>query len=134
MTSPAPETRVCSVCEKEVLVSQLAKKTPRGKHYKRSWCKSCEYKKRSASRKRNPERRARDAAKNLLRNKRPERRLKVLARAAVMNALRSGKLIKQACEVCGCSQTEGHHDDYTKPIDVRWLCQEHHRMAHRRDP
>ena len=34
------------------------------------------------------------------------------------------------CEVCG-SQTdlEMHHDDYEKPLEIRWLCFRHHLEA-----
>lgn len=35
------------------------------------------------------------------------------------------------CEVCGTTENvHRHHDDYTKPRDVRFLCAEHHRQHH----
>lgn len=40
-------------------------------------------------------------------------------------ALRSGLLVRQPCEVCG-KKADGHHDDHTKPLAVRWLCRSHH--------
>jgi hypothetical protein len=45
-------------------------------------------------------------------------------------AIKSGKLQRQPCEVCGATKVHGHHDDYTKPLDVRWLCPLHHRRLH----
>lgn len=51
------------------------------------------------------------------------------ARKAVNNALRSGKLIKKSCKVCGNFETTAHHHDYTKPLDVIWLCKQHHQEA-----
>ena len=44
------------------------------------------------------------------------------------NALRNGTLTKEPCEVCGVREVEKHHEDYSKPLDVRWLCRKHHRL------
>lgn len=55
---------------------------------------------------------------------------KYKAQSAVNNALRSGKLTRQPCEQCGDVKSQGHHDDYSKPLDVRWLCFTHHREHH----
>lgn len=56
--------------------------------------------------------------------------IKVAARQAVSRAVRSGLLHKQPCEKCGCTKVDAHHDDYSKPLDVRWLCRKHHLMEH----
>lgn len=47
------------------------------------------------------------------------------ARRDVAHAVKSGKLRRQPCEVCG-ERAEAHHPDYAKPLDVRWLCRRHH--------
>lgn len=56
---------------------------------------------------------------------------KEVARQGLRNAIRRGELLKQPCEVCGASDVEAHHCDYTKPLDVMWLCKEHHSEWHR---
>ena len=58
--------------------------------------------------------------------KHPERKA---ATVTVNNAVRDGRLKKQPCEVCGAVKVEAHHDDYTKPLEVRWLCNKHHKIA-----
>lgn len=55
---------------------------------------------------------------------------KVAARKAVSNAITSGKLVRQPCEVCGSTDVRGHHDDYRQPLVVRWLCPVHHTECH----
>lgn len=63
---------------------------------------------------------------------------KAAARDAVQRAVRSGKIVRQPCEVCNVThgsqrrdgsvvKVEAHHDDYSKPLEVRWVCTEHHR-------
>lgn len=57
---------------------------------------------------------------------------KYKAHLLVNNAIRKGTLIKKPCEVCNTTEhVHGHHDDYTKPLEVRWLCAEHHVAHHR---
>lgn len=46
------------------------------------------------------------------------------------NAIRDSLLLKQPCEVCGHTKVVAHHDDYDKPLEVRWLCQIHHTQWH----
>lgn len=58
----------------------------------------------------------------------PER---AAAKRAVMIAVRSGNIIPQPCEVCGKSSAQAHHDDYSKPLEVLWLCRFHHGERHR---
>ncbi len=54
-----------------------------------------------------------------------------IAREAVGNAIKYGKLVREPCEECGKVETvEAHHDDYEKPLDVRWLCKHHHNLHH----
>lgn len=47
------------------------------------------------------------------------------------NALRDGKIQPQPCEECG-AEAEAHHEDYSKPLEVQWLCMEHHKALHKR--
>jgi len=56
---------------------------------------------------------------------------KLRARQAVYCALRNGKLARRPCEICGNQNSQAHHDDYSKPLDVRWLCLKHHREYHK---
>jgi hypothetical protein len=52
------------------------------------------------------------------------------ARWQVRRAIEAGRLQRQPCEVCAAARVEAHHDDYAKPLDVRWLCRTHHREHH----
>lgn len=59
----------------------------------------------------------------------PEKRR---AHKKVECALLSGKLVRQPCERCGTTvPVHAHHDDYSKPLEVMWLCQTHHKERHR---
>ena len=57
--------------------------------------------------------------------------LKYAAHTKVTNCIRDGKLFKENCEICGSTNTHAHHDNYTKPLDVRWLCPVHHHEWHK---
>ena len=52
------------------------------------------------------------------------------AHRTVRRAIMAGELLRQDCEECGAASTQAHHDDYDKPLVVRWLCRTHHRLWH----
>lgn len=52
------------------------------------------------------------------------------ARYSVAHAIRSGRLKVMSCEICGL-KAQAHHDDYNKPLEVRWLCRDHHVEWHK---
>jgi hypothetical protein len=62
--------------------------------------------------------------------KNPEKRR---AHSALNHEVRRGRTVKpKSCEVCGAQEPlHAHHDDYSKPLEVRWLCQRHHVEIHR---
>lgn len=53
------------------------------------------------------------------------------AHGATASAIRRGLIERKPCEVCGNPQTDGHHPDHRKPLDVVWLCRKHHKAEHR---
>jgi hypothetical protein len=60
----------------------------------------------------------------------PKNAKKTRASWAVRYLVRIGLLKRQSCEVCGAPRAHGHHDDYSKPLDVKWLCPAHHAQRH----
>lgn len=54
------------------------------------------------------------------------------ARVMLGNAVRDGKVVKPTdCEVCSYpADVHGHHDDYSKPLDVIWCCTACHALIH----
>ena len=58
--------------------------------------------------------------------------LEYAAHKKLTHAVASGKIVKQPCEICGSTyRIHGHHDDYSKPLNVRWLCSQHHKQWHK---
>lgn len=49
----------------------------------------------------------------------------------VAYAIKCGNIKRMPCEICGKDKTHAHHDDYSKPLEVRWLCDKHHNEWHR---
>lgn len=60
--------------------------------------------------------------------------VKRAAQSMVLSAIRSGKIIKpKRCTECRRTvKIDGHHEDYSKPLDVIWLCRACHLRRHRK--
>lgn len=117
-----PVTLICE-CGKE-------KKSTR-KHY----CDECLLKRRRATNNAAGKRRRQFAKQNgYLLEAIPlspmQHELRRNARNLINKMLRQGLLERQPCEVCKNLKVEAHHDDYSKPIEVRWLCKQHHYEHH----
>lgn len=64
-----------------------------------------------------------------------ERRMDILkrklSRSEVQRCIKNGSLVKESCEICGTTENlEAHHEDYNKPLEIKWLCSIHHHMLH----
>lgn len=59
----------------------------------------------------------------------PLARLKANCRAYANVYLKRGKIKKKSCEICG-NEAQMHHNDYSKPLEITWLCREHHIQFH----
>ena len=105
----------------------------------RSWCKSCKkeadrvYEQKKARKESRNQRNkkyfqtkvgkeVRKKADARYQKANPE---KVKARSAVAYALKTGRLFKQPCH-CSKTKAGAHHEDYSKPLNVIWLCPKHH--------
>ncbi len=59
-------------------------------------------------------------------------RHKKKAKDAVYRAILNGTLMKpKTCGLCLNTSVQAHHEDYSKPLDVVWLCPRHHGAYHR---
>ena len=69
----------------------------------------------------------------------PEQLKRRDARAILNRAIKTGQVVPKPCESCGAAGTHasgyrvqhGHHEDYDKPLDVKWLCAGCHHREHR---
>jgi hypothetical protein len=60
---------------------------------------------------------------------------KAAARIAIRKALLNGSIIRPSnCSRCDVECVpDGHHDDYSKPLEVIWLCRRCHIEHHRKE-
>jgi ribosomal protein S27AE len=70
-------------------------------------------------------------ASEIDKSRRARNPIKYEARAAVNAAVSKEILVRQPCEVCASTPVDAHHDDYSKPLDVRWLCRKCHLAWHK---
>ena len=119
----AVEFRTCSRCGMEKPIRSFNC----GAHGRTHTCHKC---KSDRCKSGNP---IRFAAKNKRKRQKYEKAnpVKIAAQKELNQAVAGGLVEKKPCEVCHKEGAEAHHDDYSKPLDVRWLCSEHHSEWHR---
>ncbi len=76
-----------------------------------------------------PDRLARKAENERRRRSDPGHTVRIRARQQTRNAIRRGNLVKEPC-ACGNPDTQAHHEDYSRPLDVEWLCRDCHDARH----
>lgn len=151
------DSKRCSTCGEVKQIAEFTRRLERKSGYV-SACKSCCNKRgkkwysenKEARQKtihkwaiKNRDRRAKQAREyrknNMARFNRALRKYRLMHPLAmravdkVKYAVKTGKLIKpKECSICGDStqRIHGHHEDYSKPLDVIWLCQPCHYKAH----
>ncbi len=145
--------KTCSTCNKEKEVTEFYPKYAK--------CKACFYdvvKKYRASERGKEARRkeainTRRSGKKQIRQKRyektekakladkryeqkryqsPEGKERQAAKNAVKYAIRTGKLVREPCFICGSEESVAHHSSYAKDMRlvVTWLCTPHHNEIH----
>lgn len=55
------------------------------------------------------------------------------ARSYLHIYVKRGMVKKRPCLICRDVNVEAHHEDYTRPLHVVWLCKSHHQMVTRND-
>lgn len=103
----------------------------RDRTHKDGWCTQCKACRKAYS----ASKRGKEAQRRGSRRKRKRFPEKIKATNIVNHAIRDGKLERPTiCPSCDTETfVEAHHPDYTKPLDVDWLCKECHKKLHRKE-
>lgn len=137
-------TKICFKCHTEKPLTEFYKHSEMKDGYLGK-CKGCNKKDATEHRWKNVEKiREYDNGRSRLPHRRKMREeyckqfrglfpLKYQAYSLLSSAICCGRVTKPIlCETCHKEKPlEGHHDDYNKPLDVRWLCRCCHRCLHR---
>lgn len=139
--SSARSTTYCPDCKQEKLLSEFNRSKSRPSGYQ-NICRKCQqvrytkwhYETLKADPIKHEKRKAyyrQKEKERRLRNKTdPKYKKMKAAHTVIAGMVAGGWLTSQPCEVCGKKETEAHHDDYDKPLDVQWLCKKHHKLIH----
>lgn len=115
---------------------------PAGKDGVMQHCKECHKERVRANYvAKRPQYQAYEAERNATEKRREHRRsagrkhynnnwTKARARTELKRAVRLGKIQRKHCRVCGEPRSDGHHHDYSRPLEVDWLCFKCHREEH----
>lgn len=141
MLWPGNEKMICTKCNLEK-PKHLFNKSSRHTSGMCPWCKVCESKRKTAWKLNNPKKAVEYAIKFrnenrssvYAKNKEYEKNNHAakLAKMAVRRAIIKGVLIRpKKCSLCPKKENiEAHHENYSKQLDVKWVCKSCHRKIH----
>lgn len=147
------ETKTCRKCNATLSIDSFRRRLSNGVSYWReTTCRECERAASRMHRLKNIEKYLAQSKEYYYKNKKrliagmyeyrkkhkeymreylKKERNKTIARLEVRYALAAGRLISKPCEKCGrIDRIHAHHTDYSKPLDVTWLCFKHHADIH----
>lgn len=61
-----------------------------------------------------------------------EQKKKSICRSYSKVYLKRGKIFKSNCIICNSIDSQMHHEDYTKPLEVIWMCRKCHLNYHKK--
>lgn len=138
-------TKHCPKCDQAKPLDDFYKNAST-KDGRQVWCKPCWKADCAARKERDPDRRRAIARKCYHKRKGEGKPLhpsalstrpydeKTKARRALQNAVRFGKVKREPCATCGTEvNVDAHHTDYSKPLEVSWLCRLCHAAQHRKE-
>jgi len=114
--------KICTKCKARKSLAYFYRDR-RTKDERRSWCKKCDNARTIKYRKANID---------LCRSWERTYPIKKKAKSCILTAIRSGRIVRgKKCEACGNKEKlNAHHDDYSKTLDIRWLCVPCHQEWH----
>lgn len=142
--------KICTKCKTEKPDSEFNTTKKYGRTYLKAMCKPCEHQYynqyyhdryygdvdrfRTAGREYAVSENGRNGNKLRSRKYRSTKdgKHKDAVRGKVASEIKAGRLVPPACcSICGCiEKLEAHHDDYLKPLSVRWMCKLCHESFH----
>lgn len=113
--------RKCKLQEGTILIQ----KNRNNKYY---WCRPCNAEKAKAYRRTE---RGKDVYRAMMRKQYLVNRDKIRARHKLGRSVECGDILKpEECSLCKKKvnkvNLDGHHTDYSKPLEVQWLCRQCH--------
>lgn len=127
------ESKACTVCGETKPLDEFHREA-RAKDGRTSSCRACREVQSKRWREANRERR-----REMVRQHRKRHPEKAKARWQLQSAVKEGRIEKPlTCERCAQTfekkdEIQGHHRDYSKPLEVEWICRPCHVACHREE-
>lgn len=142
------ECQICKVCKNRVAVKKYKENNPEKRkasekkqnikkkesgYFLKKYKENAEYRKKNLARNKKRAQVSPEKVRAEIKRHQEKNRDKYLARQTLRRAVSRGKIIKpKCCQMCNKQdkRIEGHHTDYTKRLEVLWLCVDCHKHIH----